>query len=180
VANLSLLHPDSEHPFFDNRALKRFIDDESLQHRPTFDAFPCPVRRFDFYRYLAVFKPDGFYFALGVFLARDLRPSLVAGRVFHFEELAPSICWRADLGTDSESGNCGVGAVPSDSFLGTVIENCVRAVKGSDWRGTDAARDSQLGSWAIFGPPDNRTSRCVADVSREPGASIWSHGVAAL
>ncbi|MGE0024281.1 MAG: glycosyltransferase family 32 protein, partial [Hyphomicrobium sp.] len=60
-ASMRLLNPDFEYVFFDDAAVERFIDDEFPQYRALYDSFPVRIQRFDFFRYLAVYRLGGFY-----------------------------------------------------------------------------------------------------------------------
>jgi hypothetical protein len=132
AANLRLLNPDYECIFFDNLDVERFIDQEFPQYRPVFDAFRFPIQRYDFFRYLAVYRLGGFYFDLDVLLASDLSSLLPSGCVFPFEGLTFSSLLRS-YGMDWEVGNYAFGAIAGHPFLGAVIENCVRAQKDPSW-----------------------------------------------
>jgi inositol phosphorylceramide mannosyltransferase catalytic subunit len=132
TANLRLLNPDYEWRFFDNQDVETFIDREFPQHRPVFDAFRFPIQRYDFFRYLAVYRLGGFYFDLDVLLASDLSSLLPHGCVFPFEGLTFSHLLRS-YGMDWEIGNYAFGAAAGDPFLEAVIENCVRSQKDPSW-----------------------------------------------
>ena len=56
VSNLRLLNPDYEYMFFDDRQVEEFIDAEFPQYRAVFDSFRVPIQRYDFFRYLAVYR----------------------------------------------------------------------------------------------------------------------------
>jgi hypothetical protein len=132
-ANLRSLNPEFEHVFFDDEGVQKFIDKEFPQYRAIFDGFPYRIQRYDFFRYLAVYRLGGFYFDLDVFLARDLNPLLNSNCVFPFEELTMSRFLRTQHDWDWEIGNYAFGAVPGHPFLRAVIENCVRAQKEPEW-----------------------------------------------
>jgi hypothetical protein len=133
VTNLRLLHPDWEYLFFDDEDVRRFIANEFPQHQKVFDSFTRPIQRFDFFRYLAVFRLGGFYFDLDVFLSAGLPELLSCHCVFPFEELTLSRYLRRQHGIDWEIGNYGFGAAPGHSFLQAVIENCVKAHEDGGW-----------------------------------------------
>src|SRR5262245_29721922 len=82
AANLKCLNPEFEYEFFDDQRVNAFIHQEFPQYRAIFEGFPIRIQRFDFFRYLAVFRYGGFYFDLDVFLATDLRELLGSGCVF--------------------------------------------------------------------------------------------------
>ena len=133
ATNLKLLHPDWEYIFFDDDDVRRFIHIEFPHYQTVFDAFPCPIQRFDFFRYLAVFIFGGFYFDLDVFLSEDLSELLDQQCVFPFEELTINRFLRERYSMDWEIGNYGFGAAQGDAFLEAVIENCVRAQNDGEW-----------------------------------------------
>src|SRR6202022_1113897 len=87
TTNLRLLNPDYDWLFFDNEDVEGFIDREFPQHRQVFDSFRFPIQRYDFFRYLAVYRLGGFYFDLDVLLASELSSLLPNGCVFPFEGL---------------------------------------------------------------------------------------------
>jgi mannosyltransferase OCH1-like enzyme len=131
--NLELLHPNWDHRFFDDEAIKQFVASEFPQYLATFNQFPKTIQRIDFFRYLAIYRFGGFYFDLDVFLNKSLSPLLAHGCVFPFEELSLSRHLRNNLNMDWEIGNYAFGAEPGHAFLGAVIENCVRSQKDPDW-----------------------------------------------
>ena len=132
VANVRLLNPDFEWRFFDNDDVGRFIDSEFPQHRGTFDAFAFPIQRYDFFRYLAIYRFGGFYLDLDVLLATGLAQLCPLGCVFPFEGLTFSDLLRRQ-GMDWEIGNYAFGAGPGHPFLQAVIDNCVRGQQEPAW-----------------------------------------------
>lgn len=133
IANLRLLHPDYEYKFFNDTDVESFIDREFPQYRPTFEAFPFRIQRYDFFRYLAVYRYGGFYFDLDVLLASPLSHLLDAGCVFPFEGLTLSHHLRREHQMDWEIGNYGFGAAAGHPFLEAIIRNCVRAQSDPGW-----------------------------------------------
>ncbi len=133
IGALKNLHPDYEYVFFDNRDVEAFVDREFPQYRQVFDSFQFPIQRYDFFRYLAVYRHGGFYFDLDVLLASSLSPLLERGCVFPFEGLTISHFLRDQFKIDWEIGNYAFGAAPGHFFLKAVIENCVRAQADPDW-----------------------------------------------
>jgi hypothetical protein len=132
ATNLRLLNPGYDWLFFDNEDVEKFIDREFPQHRQVFDSFRFPIQRYDFFRYLAVYRLGGFYFDLDVLLASELSSLLPNGCVFPFEGLTFSHLLRS-YGMDWEIGNYAFGAVAGHPFLEAVVENCVRAQKDPSW-----------------------------------------------
>jgi mannosyltransferase OCH1-like enzyme len=133
VANLKLLHPDFEYLFFDDAAVNNFVAKEFPQYREMFRSFPIPIQKFDFFRYLAIYKLGGFYFDLDVLLATGLDELLDESCVFPFEELSLNKYLRQNHGMDWEIGNYAFGAASGHPFLAAIIENCVRAQRDPAW-----------------------------------------------
>jgi hypothetical protein len=132
VTNLRLLNPDYEWKFFDDADVDVFVNEEFPQFRSVFDSFPFPIQRFDFFRYLAVYRLGGFYFDLDVLLASGLSPLRSRQAVFPFEGLTFSRLLR-DAGMDWELGNYAFGAVAGHPFLAAVIDNCVKGQREPSW-----------------------------------------------
>lgn len=133
MANIRLLNPDYEYLFFDEQRVQDFIDQEFPQHRRLFDSFQFPIQRYDFFRYLAVYRYGGFYFDLDLLLASGLSDLLEFGCVFPFEGLTFSHFLRTHHKMDWEIGNYAFGAAAGHPFLEAIIENCVRAQKDPSW-----------------------------------------------
>jgi hypothetical protein len=133
VANLRCLNPEFKYLFFDDREVIAFVRREFPQYCQVFESFRFPIQRYDFFRYLAVFRLGGFYFDLDVFLAADLRELLKRSCVFPFEELTLNRWLRASHGMDWEIGNYAFGAAPGHPFLEAVIQNCIRAQRDPGW-----------------------------------------------
>ena len=87
AASLQCLNPDFEYLFFDDAQVAAFVQKEFPQHRDLFETFPFRIQKYDFFRYLAVFRLGGFYFDTDVFFAAGLRELLEHRCVFPFEEL---------------------------------------------------------------------------------------------
>lgn len=133
VSGIRLLHPEFEHVLFSRSQIEEFIQTEFPEFKDVLASFPRPIQRFDFFRYLAVYRLGGFYFDLDVFLARSLRPLLNHECVFSFEELTISNFLRRNYGMDWELANYGFGAAPENPFLRAIIENCIRGLKEPSW-----------------------------------------------
>lgn len=133
MANVRLLNPDYEYLFFDDDGVKGFIEQQFPQYREVFDSFRFPIQRYDFFRYLAVYRYGGFYLDLDVMLASGLSSLMECGCVFPFEGLTLSDFLRTHHKMDWEIGNYAFGAAPGHPFLKAVIENCVRAQKDRSW-----------------------------------------------
>jgi hypothetical protein len=133
VANLKLLNPDFEYLFFDNQQVEAFLDSEFPEYRTVFDGFRYPIQRYDFFRYLAVYRYGGFYFDLDVLLASELSSLLRLSCVFPFEELTLNHFLRGQYEMDWELGNYAFAAAPEHPFLHAVIQNCARAQRDPEW-----------------------------------------------
>lgn len=133
VANIKLLNPDFEYLFFDDRQVEEFIEKEFPEYQSVFHSFPVPIQRYDFFRYLAVYRFGGFYLDMDIFLASSLSELLEYDCVFPFEALTFNACLREEHNMDWELGNYAFGATAGHPFLRAVIDNCVRAQKDVDW-----------------------------------------------
>jgi hypothetical protein len=133
MANLKCLNPDFEHVYFDDHDVVAFIDREFPEYRAQFDRFPRRIQRYDFFRYLAVYRLGGFYFDLDVFLARGIGDLTASSCVFPFEELTISSYLRRERQIDWEIGNYAFGASAGHPFLRAVIDNCIRAQEDPAW-----------------------------------------------
>ncbi|MGD0445086.1 MAG: glycosyltransferase [Edaphobacter sp.] len=133
MSNIRLLNSDYEYLFFDDQQVDKFITQEFPKYRTVFDTFRFPIQRYDFFRYLAVYRYGGFYFDLDVLLASNLSSLLESGCIFPFEGLTYSHFLRTEYQMDWEIGNYGFGATAGHPFIGAVIENCVRAQKDPVW-----------------------------------------------
>lgn len=132
AAGLRLLHPDYEFQFFGNAAVEQFMDREFPRYRTVFDGFRYPIQRYDFFRYLAVYRYGGFYFDLDVAFAAPLDSLLASGCVFPFEQISLNPFLRV-RGMDWEAGNYAFGAAAGHPFLEALIENCVRGQREPAW-----------------------------------------------
>lgn len=133
VSNITLLNQDYEYLFFDDQRVEKFIREEFPQYRSVFESFKYRIQRYDFFRYLAVYRYGGFYLDLDVLLASSLSVLPDAGCVFPFEGLTFSRYLRETYAMDWEIGNYAFGAEAGHPFLGKVIENCMRAQEDPDW-----------------------------------------------
>ena len=133
VTNVRLLNSDFEYMFFDDRQVEEFIDKEFPEYRSVFDAFPVRIQRYDFFRYLAIYRYGGFYLDMDVFLALSLSELLDSGCVFPFEALTTTRFLREEYGMDWEIGNYAFGATAEHPFIRAVIENCIKAQKDMKW-----------------------------------------------
>jgi inositol phosphorylceramide mannosyltransferase catalytic subunit len=132
ITNLKCLNPNFDYRFFDDDSVIAFIRDEFPEYYEAFEAFPVRIQKYDFFRYLAVYRLGGFYFDTDVFFAADLQELPSEACVFPFEELTLSRYLR-NRGIDWEIGNYAFGAVAGHPFLEAVIENCIRAQDEPEW-----------------------------------------------
>lgn len=133
VANVRLLNPDFEYMFFDNQQVEDFFSHEYPQYRHVFESFAVPIEKYDFFRYLAIYRFGGFYLDMDVLLASGLSPLTAHECVFPFERLTFNDWLRREHGMDWDVGNYAFGAVAGHPFLKAVIDNCVRAQRDSTW-----------------------------------------------
>ena len=157
MANVRMLNPDFEYLFFDDLAVEKFFTEEFPEYRKVFERFQFPIQRYDFFRYLAVYRYGGFYLDLDVFLASGLSSLLNCSSVFPFEELTINEYLRDVQKMDWEIGNYAFGAVAGHPFLKAVIENCVRAQEDPGWtkcmmRGTFGLMKSEYTILNTTGP----------------------------
>jgi hypothetical protein len=133
TTNLRMLNPEFDYMFFDDLQVERFIDTEFPQFRSAFDSFPERIQRYDFFRYLVVFRYGGFYFDTDVLLADGLKDLLSLGCVFPFEEFTIFDFLNTEYGMDWQIGNYAFGAAAGHPFIEAVIQSCIRAQKDSAW-----------------------------------------------
>ena len=174
VANLRLLNPDFEYMFFDDAEVEKLIDVDFPQYRAVADSFRYRIQRYDFFRYLAVYRYGGFYFDLDVLLASPLSALLDYGCVFTFEGLTYSRYLRSQYDMDWEIGNFAFGAAQGHPFIEAIIENCVRAQKDDAWvapmmRGLPRLSKSEFRVLYTTGP--GLVTRTLAE-NRELGRSV--------
>lgn len=133
VVNVKLLNSQFEYLFFRDRDVTAFVQKEFPEYREVFEALPFRIQRYDFFRYLAVYRLGGFYLDLDVFLAMGLEELRPLDCVFPFEQLTLNRYLRRTYGMDWELGNYGFGASPGHPFLRAVIQNCVKAQQDPLW-----------------------------------------------
>lgn len=136
VANVRLLNPEFEYLHFDDQQVEEFIEREFPEYRQTFESFPVRIQKYDFFRYLAVYRLGGFYLDMDVLLATSLSKLLAYECVFPFEALTINRYLRTEHSMDWEVGNYAFGAAPGHPFLLAIIENCLRAQKDRNWVAT--------------------------------------------
>lgn len=127
MKGVELLHPDFEIRFFDDAMIEAFLDENFPQYRSDYHTFKHRIQKYDFFRYLAVYRFGGFYLDLDIFLARPLTPLLNSACVFPFEELAEGEYFSQRFGMDWQIGQYAFGAEAGHPFLAAIIENCLRA-----------------------------------------------------
>ena len=135
MASIRLLNPEFDYRFFNDDQVVAFFDSEFGQFRAVFDRFRFPIQRYDFFRYLAIYRYGGFYFDLDVLLASNISPLIEHDCIFTFDDLNISRFLRHEHGMDWTVGNYAFGATPGNPFLWAVIENCIRAQDDRGWVG---------------------------------------------
>lgn len=175
AANIRLLNRDYDYLFLDDGGVERFIDQEFPQYRPVFQSFRFRIQRYDFFRYLAVYRFGGFYFDLDVLLASSLSDLLETSCVFPFEGLTFSGFLRTEFNMDWEIGNYAFGAAPGHPFIEAIIGNCVRAQRDPNWvkpmmRGLPLL--SQSSFWVLNTTGPGLVSRTLAE---NPGLASTVH-----
>jgi inositol phosphorylceramide mannosyltransferase catalytic subunit len=133
MANARLLNPEFEYLFFDDAKVESFIEEQCQEWRDAYRRYRFKIQRFDFFRYLAVYRLGGFYMDLDVFLAEPLRPLLSPECVFAFEELTDSPFFWERFQMDWQIANYAFGSEPGHPFLAAIIENCLRAQRDPAW-----------------------------------------------
>ncbi len=133
VSNIKLLNPDFEYLFFDDEGVEAFFNKEPAEHREILKLLRFPIQKYDFFRYLVIYRYGGFYFDLDVFLASGLSGLLDFGCVFSFEDLNISRFLRERYRMDWALANYAFGAAPGHPFLKAIIDNCIRAQKDRAW-----------------------------------------------
>ena len=133
--NARLLNPDFDYCFFDNDGVPAFLEKEFPEYVDVFNRFPYPIQRYDFFRYLAVYRLGGFYFDMDVFLSRSLAPLLRHEAVVSVEDLTFNSFLRREYGVDFEIGNYAFGFSAGHPFMKAVIDNCVKGQRDPAWAG---------------------------------------------
>lgn len=133
IVNVKLLHPEFEYRFYDDAMIEEFLTAYFPEYKNEYFSFPFRIQRYDFFRYLVIYKCGGFYLDLDVFLAQDLSPLLPSNCVFPFEELSESRYFWKRFQMDWQIGNYAFGAEPGHPFLAAAIENCLRAKRTPAW-----------------------------------------------
>jgi inositol phosphorylceramide mannosyltransferase catalytic subunit len=131
--SVRLNNPDFDYVFFDDRQVEDFIDTHFPEYRQVFDLFSFPIQKYDFFRYLAVYRLGGFYLDTDMLLTSSLTDLLEFSCVFPFERLTWSDYLRDSYGMDWEIGNYAFGAAAGHPFLWAIIQNILRAQKDQKW-----------------------------------------------
>ncbi len=127
--SVQVLNPEFEYTFFNDEKVKEFIDKEELRYRNAFYNFKYSIQRFDFFRYLAIYRYGGFYFDLDVLLSESITPLLREECVFPFEKITIFNHFREIYNFDWDLGNYAFGAAPGHPFIKAIIEDCIEATK---------------------------------------------------
>ena len=133
VATVKAHARDFEYIFFDDQEVADFMNSECHELRALFYAFPYRIQRYDFFRYLAVYRLGGFYFDTDILVGSELTALTGYSSVFAFERLTWSDFLREKYGMDWEIGNYAFGAAAGHPFLAAIIDNCLRAQREPGW-----------------------------------------------
>jgi inositol phosphorylceramide mannosyltransferase catalytic subunit len=122
-------HPNWEHRFYDNEAVRRTIADRAPQWLPTYDVLPRMIQRVDFFRYLIVYLDGGMYADLDMVAYLACDPLLegaecVLGIEMHLHEHL-----QAELGylRPWQLANFVFAAAPQHPFLLALLEEVARS-----------------------------------------------------
>jgi len=171
MANLKCLNPGFEHRFFDDQEVNAFVQSEFPQYFELFQSFPYRIQKYDFFRYLAVFRLGGFYFDLDVFLARGLEELRGHSCVFPFEEITINRCLRRKYDMDWEIGNYAFGAAPGDPFINAVCQSTTEPRLGA----SNAARHAAMAAIRFRGFEHDGSRPGFADFGGKPTISEGNH-----
>jgi hypothetical protein len=127
------LNDNFEYQFFDAERMQAFVETEFPDYQAVFSSFVYPIQRFDFFRYLAIYRLGGFYLDLDIFLTKNLAALTNFACVLPFEELTLNSFLRRDLGIDWELGNYAFGACKGHPFVKAIIDGCVRGQQDTSW-----------------------------------------------
>lgn len=133
TVNVQLLHPGFTYRFFDDTMIEDFLSEHFPEYVADYHSFRFRIQKYDFFRYLAVYRLGGFYLDIDVFLAQAVTPLLDHGCVFAFEELSEAPYFWDAFQMDWQIGNYAFGAQAGHPFLAAVIENCLRAKRDPGW-----------------------------------------------
>jgi len=133
VSSAKLSNPDFEYKFFDDQDVEVFLEQEFPEYADVVASFPYRIQKYDFFRYLAIYRLGGFYLDLDVLVAAGFSSLLEDRCVFSFEDLNVCPFLREEYGMDWAIGNYAFGAAPGHPFLKAVIDNCVRAIRDPKW-----------------------------------------------
>ena len=110
VMNVRLLHPHFEYRFYDDTMVDDFLTEHFPEYKSEYLSFRFRIQRYDFFRYLVIYKFGGFYLDLDVFLTQKLAPLLDSKCIFPFEELAECGYFWKHFQMDWQIGNYAFGA----------------------------------------------------------------------
>jgi mannosyltransferase OCH1-like enzyme len=133
MSSVRFAHPDFEYRFFDDAQVDDFLNREFPEYGEVIAGFPRRIQKYDFFRYLVVYRLGGFYLDTDILVAESFAGLLDGGCVFSFEDLNMSPFLRDEYGMDWAIGNYAFGSLPGHPFLKAVIDNCVRAQTDAGW-----------------------------------------------
>ncbi len=92
-------HPDFEYLLFDDREVAEFVEREFPDFYPMFLSFTgaIRVRKFDLFRFLAVYHYGGFYFDIDLDFSNPVHELLNHSAIFPFEEMIDAPLCKASL-----------------------------------------------------------------------------------
>lgn len=132
-ANARLLNPDFEYLLFDDAKMGEFLATQPKEYIDVFHSLRLPIQKYDFFRYLAVYRLGGFYLDMDVLLVKSLSQLTQYECVFPFESLSINNFLRERCGMDWEIGNYAFGARAEHPFLRAIIDSCVKAQNDPTW-----------------------------------------------
>jgi inositol phosphorylceramide mannosyltransferase catalytic subunit len=131
-------HPDWEHRFYDDDAVRRIIADRAPRWLPTYDILPRMIQRIDLFRYLIVYLDGGMYADIDTVAYLACDPLLEGAECVLGIELHLRKGLQAELGylRSWQLANFIFAAAPQHPFLGALLEEIARSA-------TKPVRDDQ-------------------------------------
>ena len=127
--NVKNLNPDYEYLFFDDDDRNDFMRTEYPEFIDTYNNFRYPIQKYDFLRYLVIYKYGGFYFDMDILLSDNLDELLKYSCVFPFERISNATYVAKNYKIHWDLGNYGFGAAPKHPFIEKLIDNVCRSHK---------------------------------------------------
>jgi len=111
--------------FFNDNNILEFIKTYYPEYEETFNNFPHPIQRIDFFRCLAIYKYGGFYLDMDMEIHTSLTPLLDNEAVFPKEWQQNGDPILQEQGMQLLLGNYAFGAIPNHPFIKQIIDNIV-------------------------------------------------------